>query len=83
MVNLDDLIARGNAAPSVQVASWLDAEAQFNAEHPDDQDPAVLEFEEAQKAIEQYQRDVVRETEGMDQDELNAWCKEMDAWRAL
>jgi hypothetical protein len=80
--DLTALIEAGNNDDNVRIAVWLDAEAQHLAGHPDDPDPTVLAFEEGQRAIEQYQRDVVAETEGMDQDQLNEWSAQMDAWRA-
>lgn len=85
MVNDDELAAlieAGNATEDVQAAIELEAEAQSLAEHPDETDPLVEAFMEGQRAIEQYQRDVARETEGMDQDQLNEWAAEMDAYRA-
>lgn len=85
MVNDDELTAlieAGNATEAVQTAIWLDAEAQHNAEHSDEDSPLLTTVMEGQRAIEQYQRDVARETEGMDQDQLNEWTAEMDAYRA-
>jgi hypothetical protein len=79
--DLEALAAAGNATELVQVAVWLDAEAQHFADHSET-DPALEAYMAGMRTGEQYQRDVVAETEGMDQEQLNEWAAQMDAWRA-
>jgi c-di-AMP phosphodiesterase-like protein len=80
-IDLDALVAAGNATEIVQVAVWLDAEAQYLADHSET-DPALEQYMEGMRAGEQYQRDFAREIEGMTVEQVNEHAAKMDAWRA-
>lgn len=80
--HLAALVELGNADEDVQLAMWLDAEAQHVAEVPDEPDPVTQTLDEAREVYTQYQHDVAADTEGMTQEQLNDYSDQMDAYRA-